>query len=47
MKNTDIQPEMLESILKILVLENQCKVHMQHQIKTPQFYTDLGFEKQC
>ena len=53
MKNTDLQVKiLLLKLLKILVLENQCKFwclylvqHMLHHIKAPQFYTNLGLRK--
>ena len=46
------------ALLEILVLENLYKIslklwclylvqHLLHQIKAPQFYTDLVFQKQC
>ena len=45
---------MLECITDDISLENQCKImvsylvqHMLPQIKAPQFYTDLGLQKQC
>ena len=46
MINTDLHVKILllkclSPFLKILVLENQCK------IKAPKFYTDLGLQKQC
>ena len=49
MKNTDLHVKILllkckSPLLKLLVLENQCKI-MVHQIKAPQFYTDLGLQK--
>ena len=57
MKNTDLHIKILflkcySPLLKILVLENQWKLwclylvqHMLHQIKAPQFYTELGLQK--
>ena len=57
MKNTDLHIKILilkcwSPLLKILVLENQCKImclylvqHILHQIKAPQFYTVLGLQK--
>ena len=59
MKNTDLHLKILLQkrkipLLKILDLENKYKIvclylvqHLLHQIKAPQFYTDLDLQKQC
>ena len=59
MTNTDLYFELLlreclTEIMKILVFEKSKKLlclylvqHMLHQIKTQQFYTNLGFHQHC